>query len=192
METPKIYDFDPRNLPYDLLAAIGLMTTSAAQTEGIIEMAIAGCAGIDAEYGMAVTTHMTSPLRDSVLRSVAEIRIDDLDALDELDKLLDAINDALIKRNAVVHHTWCRDTKTGKTFTVKETARTRLESELLPMSVDQVKRDALFVYEAGINLLTFLIRHKLTPKAMTFRPRGHKSKAARKKRREIMLSRGGA
>jgi len=33
----KEYDFDPRNLPQDLLAAIGLMTTSAAQTESIVD-----------------------------------------------------------------------------------------------------------------------------------------------------------
>jgi hypothetical protein len=32
MEPAKIYDFDPRNLPQDLLAAIGLMTACAAQT----------------------------------------------------------------------------------------------------------------------------------------------------------------
>jgi hypothetical protein len=71
----KEYDFDPRNLPRDLLAAIGLMTSSAAQNEHCVEAAIAGCLGVDVEYGSAVTTHMTAPLRNSVLRSVAEIRM---------------------------------------------------------------------------------------------------------------------
>jgi hypothetical protein len=59
------YDFDPRNLPQDLLAAIGLMTTSAAHTESCVDEAIAGCLGVDYEYGQAVTTHMTMPLRFS-------------------------------------------------------------------------------------------------------------------------------
>jgi hypothetical protein len=193
MATFKEYDFDPRNLPHDLLAAIGLMTTSAAQTEDCVESAIAGCLGVDFEYGKAVTTHMTAPLRDSVLRSVAELKIDDLDALDELDQLLDNVNDANTKRNAVVHHAWCRDPETGAVFTHRETSRTRFESDLLPMSVDQVKSDALFVYEAGMALYSFLMAHKLLP---PFPPedrfRGHKSKAARKKRREAMLKRGGA
>jgi hypothetical protein len=188
----KRYDFDPRNLPQALLTAIGLMTASAAQTEGIVEWAIAGCLGVDAEFGMAVTTHMNAPLRDSVLRSVAEIRIDDLDALDELDNLLEEINQAYVKRNAVVHHTWCRDPETGAIFTVKETARTRVESDLLPMSVDQVKSDALFVYDAGMKLMGFLMTHELAPASPPVRPRGHKSKVARKKRREAMLKRGGA
>lgn len=193
MKPSKIYDFDPRNLPQDLLAAIGLMTTSAAQTESCIESAIAGCLGIDSEYGKAVTTHMAAPLRDSILRSVSEIRIDDLDALDELDRLLDAVNEAFGKRNAVVHHAWCRDPDTGAVFTHKETSRARYESDLIPMSVDHVKRDALFVYDAGMNLYSFLMARKLLP---PFPPdgrfRGHKSKAARKKRREAMLKGGGA
>jgi len=189
----KEYDFDPRNLPQDLLAAIGLMTASAAQTEGCIEAAIAGCLGVDFEYGKGLTTHMTAPLRDSVLRSVAEIRIDDLDALDRLDELLDAINEAYSKRNAVVHHAWCRDPDTDAVFTHKETSRARYESDLIPMSVDQVKSDALFVYQAGMDLYSFLLARDLLP---TFPPegrfRGHKSKAARKKRREAMLRRDGA
>jgi hypothetical protein len=58
MATLEDYDFDPRNLPQDLLAAIGLMTTSAAHTESCVDEAIAGCLGIDYEYGQAVTTHM--------------------------------------------------------------------------------------------------------------------------------------
>jgi len=193
MEPSTVYDFDPRNLPQELLAAIGLMTASAAQTESCVEDAIVGCLGVDFEYGIALTTHMAAPLRDSVLRSVAEIRIDNLDALDELDGLLDTINEGFIKRNAVVHHTWCRDPDTNAIFTVKETARARVESELLPMSINQVKSDAIFVYGAGMNLYSFLMRHNLLPPyPTTLRLRGHKSKAARKKRRAAMLKSGGA
>jgi hypothetical protein len=184
----KEYDFDPRNLPQDLLAAIGLVTASAAQTETIVQDAIAGCLGVDSEYGAATTTHMAAPLRDSVLRSVAEIRIDDLDALDELDQLLDQINAAYGKRNAIVHHTWCRDPDTGKVFTVKETARTRYEIDLLEMSVDQVKSDALFVYRAGMELMNFLIARRLLPPfTPASRFRDHKTKAERKKRRSRKL-----
>lgn len=181
----KEYDFDPNNLPKEMLAAIGLVIACSAQTESIVEMGIAGCLGIDFEYGGAVTTHMPSPLRDSVLRSAAEIRIDDLDTLDALDALLDAINNAYTKRNAVAHNSWCRDPDTGAIFTVKSAARTRYTMDLLPMTVDQVKSDAAFIYQAGMNLMSFLRVCGLLP---TFpeqpRPREHKSKAARKIRRE--------
>lgn len=74
----KEYDFDPRNLPKELLAAIGLATASASQTESLVEMAIDGCASLAVEFTAPTTTHMAAPLRDSVLRSAAEIRIDDL------------------------------------------------------------------------------------------------------------------
>jgi hypothetical protein len=184
MATLEYYDHDPRNLPQDVLAAIGLMTTSAAHTESCVDEAIAGCLGIDYEYGQAVTTHMPMKLRFDVLRSTAELRIDNLDALDELDDLLDRLDEAFKKRNAVVHHMWCRDPKTGNVVMVKETARQRVEIEAIPMSADQVKDDALFVYETGMALFSFLKAHNLLPPFPTaLRPRWHKSKEERKKRR---------
>jgi hypothetical protein len=185
MATLEDYDFDPRNLPQDLLAAIGLMTASAAHTESCVDEAIAGCLGIDYEYGQAVTTHMTMPLRFDVLRSAAELRIDDLDALDELDGLLERLDEAFKKRNPVVHHMWCRDPKTGDMFMVKETARQRVDIEAIPMSADQVKGNALFVYETGMALFSFLKAHNLLPPFPTaLRPRWHKSKEERRKHRE--------
>ena len=59
--------------------------------------------------------------------------------------------------------------------------------DLLPMSIKRVERDALFVYDAGMKLMDFLLRRDLAPAAPKFRPRDHKSKAARKKRREAKL-----
>lgn len=181
----KEYDFDPRNLPQEALAAIGLAVASSAQTESMIEMAIAGCAGVDIEYGGAITTHMAAPLRFSVLRSVAEIRINDLDDLDELDCLLDNCKDAFDARNGIAHHTWCQDPDSHDLFTVKQTARARYEMDLIPMTVDQVKLDAAFIYWAGMDLMTFLQRTGLLPSfPPPGRTRAHKSKAARKTRRK--------
>lgn len=182
----KEYDFDPRNLPPDALAAIGLAVTSSAQTESVIENAIAVCLGLDFEYGLAVTTHMSAPLRDNVLRAAAEIRINNLDALDTLDKILDHIkNEAIPKRNNIVHRTWGVDPETGEIFTVRQTARGRVEMELVKMPVDKIKSDALVIYEAGMALVRFLAEHQLFPTYPSHpRPRWHKSKAARKKRRK--------
>ena len=162
------------------------MITSAAQTESLISEAIAGCLGVDFEYGGAVTTHISVPLKFSILRSVAEIRIDDLDVLDELDVLLDAIEESLTKRNSIAHHQFMRDPSTEEVFAVKETSRTRYEMKLVPVSIDDIKRDALLVYNLGMALMTFLGMHGLRPEIpSSLRPRHHKSKAARKKRREI-------
>lgn len=183
MAPSKEYDFDPRNLPPELLNAIGLAIASFAQTEQIMESAIAGCLGIDSEYGAAITTHMPAPLRFSVLKSVAEIRIDDLDVLDELDELLVELEIAFNKRNDLAHNQWCRDPITGDLFTVKEKARKRYEMDLLPMTIDGVKSDALLIYQTGMDFMTFLVAHNLFPKLPPVRPREHKSKAARKIRR---------
>ena len=184
MNDDVVYDFDPRNLPQDLLAAIGLAITCSAQTEGMVDDAIHGCLGVDIEYGMATTTHMPIPLKFSVLRSTAEIRIDDLDALDVLNNILSEVKTAFDKRNDLAHNKWCSHPETGEIFRTKVTARSRLEGELLPMSIDGIKSDALFIYSAGIRLHQFLSIQGLLPAFPSgSRPRDHKSKAARKKRR---------
>jgi hypothetical protein len=68
---------------------------------------------------------------------------------------------------------------------VKETARLRVDIEAIPMSTDQLKDDALFVYDAGMALFWFLKAHNLLPLFPTaLRPRWHKSKEERRKRRE--------
>jgi hypothetical protein len=188
MQPSKVYDYDPRNLPSDMLQAIGLIAACSAQNEYIIQQAIGGCLGVDIEYSDAVTTHMSSPHRDNVLRAVAEIKIDSLDDLDQLDALLDKINEGFSRRNGYVRHSWCRDQKTNDCFTTQVTARGRVEVALLPIAVEKILEDADFIYVAGLELHSFLSeRGLLPPIPAKFRPRAHKSKAARKARRKKML-----
>jgi hypothetical protein len=179
-----VYDYNPNSIPPDYLAAIGLVTACSAQTEHIVEMLIGTLLGIDAEYQVAVTTHMTAPLRDGVVRAVAEIRIDDLDALDRLDILLDQVQTAIDKRNAIVHRRLTRHPTTGEVFAVKTSARGSVRSDLVPMPIDEIKSDALFIYDAGIALLQFMVSMGFEPRFPPDRPRAHKLKAARKARRK--------
>jgi hypothetical protein len=186
MADPETYDFNPYNLPRELKEAIGLVLSSASQTENVLNMMIGGCLGIDAEYSMALTAHMTLPLKMSVLRSVAEIRIDDLDDLDELDALLDQIDQALQKRHQYAHYGWCRSQTSGEIFIAKTVARTRLEGGLVRIECDAVLADAAMIYGSGMNLMKFMLDRDLSPPFPTQpRPRGHKSKAARKRRRKL-------
>ena len=72
----------------------------------MIQEAIAGCARVNMEIGRALTTHMTAPLRIDVLRALAEITVDDLDVLDELDELIDQFNAAAKKSGTVTLTTY--------------------------------------------------------------------------------------
>jgi hypothetical protein len=179
-----IYDYDPKNLPRALLKAIGQAIAAGSQTEAIISMAIMGCLGIDAEYGYAVTTHMTLPHKYDVLKSVAEIRLTNPADLDSLDTLLANIEKALGKRHLVAHDGWCRNPHTNETFRSHIRARGSLQAELIPVTAQSVEKDALFIYDAGMELMEFVQQHGLIPSIPGLRPRGHKTKAARKKRRE--------
>ncbi len=150
----------------------------------MIEAAIWGCLGLDVEYGMAVTTHMPNPLRMNTLKAAAEIRINDPALLDELDKLLGSLDSAINRRNDFAHQCWATDPDIGDVFTVKNSARGSVTTELLPQSIDKVESEAVAIYEAGIALWTFLMRNNLTPPIPLLRPRGHKTKSARKKNRK--------
>jgi hypothetical protein len=123
---------------------------------------------------------MAMPLRFSVLKSVAEIRIDDLDALDELDELIAKAEDAGNRRNAIAHHSWCHDPKTGEIFTVKETARSSYSMDLIPMTIDKVESDAEFIYEVGMEFMAFMKFNNIRPPIPPSRNRFHKTKPERK------------
>jgi hypothetical protein len=180
----KVYDWNPYSLPRELLEAIGLVGAAFAQSEEIVQDAIAGCAGLDIEYGLAFTTHLSMPMRIDILRAVAEIRIDDLDALDELDEHLAQFEAAAKKRNDCVHNRWCIDPATGHIFRAKHSARGSVKVELIPTTVEQIRADAKFIYEVGMNLFVFLKLHGFAPDIANRPSRAHKTKAARKRRRE--------
>jgi hypothetical protein len=59
----KEHDWNPNSLPCEMLKAIGLVNTCIAQSEELLQDAIAGCAGLDVEYGLAFTPHMAMPMR---------------------------------------------------------------------------------------------------------------------------------
>jgi hypothetical protein len=184
----KFYDFDPTNLPADILQALGFLLACSAQTEYAVEMAMAAILGIEAHYSAAITAHMSAPLLDNSLRAVAQIRIDDLDALDRLDELLDAVNEALTKRNSYVHGNIGRERDTNQCFLIRIEARGQLEGDSTPISVNNIKSDAHFILDTGLDLIQFTtslgfgLRFPASPPN-----RAHKSKAARKKRRKELL-----
>jgi len=156
-------DFDPRKLPRDYLEAIGLACACYAQTEDHLQMAIAGLLKIDSETGWAVTTHMTAPLRESVLKSLSDMKFDDLAEIEAFDIHLADVAEAGDRRNSIVHHMWCTDEQTGEVFQVRTKARTRVAVELTPISLESIQNDAKFIYDAGIELLRFLLTRNLIP-----------------------------
>lgn len=153
----EVLDFEPLSLPQEHLAAIGLMSAAASSTDSIIEMAIAGMLGIDGEQGYAVTAHMSAPLRASVLKSAAEIVLEDPRALDALDDIMEEIRVAVVERNDVVHGSWCVRHSDGTVFLVQQEARTHVAMSSRPVTVDEIESKALALYDAGMNLMRFLI-----------------------------------
>jgi hypothetical protein len=178
-----IYDYAPFNLPPEILRAIGLVVASASHSEHILNMAVGGALGLEQHYAIALTVHMPISLKVSALKSAAEFRLES-DDLDQLDLLLVDLDKAFGIRNKYAHHTFAVHPETGAVYRQAESARIRLEIELVLLTVNQIESDAAFVYKAGIALMEFLILKRLLP-AFVPTPinRDHKSPAARKQRR---------
>jgi len=188
-QEPYAFDFNAYSLPPAFLQAIGLVTAATAQTENEIEQLIAGCLGVDFEYGMAVTLHMSMPQRFNAAKAAAEIRLDDLDALDEMDELLDRAEKAFEHRNSIAHNQIAFETATNRVFLVKHSARGRIEQDIRELTVPAISKIAKEMYEVGLAIYAFAKKHGLlAPFPPGPRPRDHKSRAARKMRRKALLN----
>lgn len=185
MSEPQIiYDYDPNNLPDDYLRAIGRAIASASQTEHILNTAVGGILGIQSHLTIVAATHMSIPLKMSILKSAAEFRLE-VDDLDELDQILEKVQVAMGSRNKYAHDSWCQHPTTGQVYRQKENARVRLEMDLIQVSIDQIEHEAAVIYDTGLLLLAFLDTRGLLPShPEALSPRDHKSPAARKRRRQ--------
>ncbi|WP_349363062.1 MAG: hypothetical protein ABL307_12550 [Roseitalea porphyridii] len=179
------FDFDPRKLPKPYLEAIGLACACYAQTEDNVQMAISGILGVDGETGWALSTHMTAPLRESVLKSLTDIKFDNLDDIEEFDRLMADVSEAATRRNRLAHNLWAVDEETGDVYQVSTQARKRVAVDVKPISLKAIRADAAFIYDAGIELLRFLMAKNLLPALPSAeRPRFDKRKAIKNKRRK--------
>jgi hypothetical protein len=160
------------------------MSAAASSTDGVIEMAIAGMLGIDGEQGWAVTSHMSAPLRASVLKAAAEIALSDPHALDELDIHMEAIKKAAEARNDMIHGSWCVRHSDRTVFLVQQSARTHVEVSSRPVTVNEIKSKALALYEAGMGLMRFIMAVDMVPNLPRVRERGVNTPKARKAARE--------
>ncbi len=167
LEPAVIYDFDPHNLPEDLLRAIGLVTAAAAQTESIVQQFIGTLLGVDQAETIALTAHMSAPLKSHVAKALIELNGVSAGVVDMVDDLFEAIEAAADKRNVVVHNSLARHPETGEVFSVREKARGSLQVELQPVRVDEIERDATVIYEAGMDLMRFMLAYNLTPTPRT-------------------------
>jgi hypothetical protein len=181
-----IYDFDPNNLPPEMLRAIGLVVAASAQTESIVQQFIGAVLGIDEVETIAVTAHMSHPLKDDIARALIELNASRAEVVDMTDDLLDAINNAFEKRNVLVHNSFARHPETGEVFSHREKARGSTQIELKPIRVDEIEQDAALIYKVGMDLMSFMIVLGIKPADRT-RPI-HIPLNRKKKARELRRS----
>lgn len=166
-EPEVLYDFDPRNLPPEMLQAVGLVVASAAQTESVVQDFICGLLGIDMFVGRALTNQMSARLKDQVSRAIAELNGPSVSEVDRIDDLLDAINAAYAKRNAIVHGALCQHPATGEVLSYREQSRGSYRMSLQPVTAAAFENDALLIYEAGMNLMRFMTSRGIVPRNRT-------------------------
>lgn len=182
-----VYDFDPRNIPPEYLQAVGLVAMASAQTESIMQDLIGGLLGIDNIEAMALSAHMAAPLKDKIARALIELNARTAEYVDLVDDLLDAVNEALARRNVIVHNPLIRHPDTGEILSHRLKARGSLQLELRPITVEEIQQDAALIYEVGVAVLQFMAFYGLRLAERTraiFEPL-NRSKKARAERRDI-------
>lgn len=141
--------------------------------------------GIDNIDTLALTAHMSAPLKDHVARALIELKTNVADNVDDADDLLDEVDRALALRNTVVHNSFAIHPDTGEIFSYRLKARGSLQLDLEPIPVEEIQQVAALVYEAGMNVTRFMMRHSLEARVRTkplMVPLNRKPKARAKRR----------
>jgi hypothetical protein len=150
----KVFDFDPHNLPPDILAALGLVIACSVQTENIVEDVIAGLFDLEIVPAKILTTNMNMQVRASALRTAAERRWGDTNTYNVFEKAVTRVEKAVGERNRLAHLTWQRDPDTGDVYTSKVKARTGLRVHMDKITADSIRAIAEEVYHAGLDLMS--------------------------------------
>jgi hypothetical protein len=182
-----IYDFEPKNLPTEYLAAIGLVVANASQTDNIMRDFIGALLGIDNVETIALGTHMSTSMKDDIIRSLAELSAPCASEIDQIDDILDKIRSASSRRNEVAHNAFAIHPTTGEIFSMRERARGSLQVEFRPIKVEELLSIADEVYQAGMALMQFIIDRNLGNRFRTkplFEPLNRKTKARKARRDE--------
>lgn len=182
-----IYDFDPRNVPNEILRAIGLVTAAAAQTERILQTFIGALLKIDNIQAAALCAHMSFPLKETVIRTLAELEAPTMQEVDIIDTLLDDVKDALDKRNIVVHNSLAIHPHDGHVYSYRTRARGSFQLELKAITADEIEEDAATIYEVGMEIMRFMILRGIAPydRVSPLREPFNRKKSAREMRRDL-------
>jgi hypothetical protein len=159
-----IYDFDPNNLPPEYLAAVGLVVAAASQTDHVMRDFIGSYLGIDIAESLALGAHMSTPMKDDIIRALVELNAPNASEVDTLDDILDRVREATARRNAVAHNAFARHPDTGQVFSLRERARGSLQIDLKPIEVAELNEIAGEVYAAGIALMEYMMVRGIGPR----------------------------
>jgi hypothetical protein len=134
---------------------------------------------------VAVGAHMSFPLKETIMRTLAELDAPYVNEVDAVDDLLDAVKVALDKRNVIVHNSLAMHPTNGEVYSYRERARGSLQVELKVIAVEEIEKDAAAIYEVGMDIMRFMMSRGLEPRqrAGPLRVPINRKKAARDARR---------
>lgn len=185
------YDYDPMNLPQDVLQAIGLVIACAADAESGLDEAIAGLIGTDYERGKAISSHMNMPVKFGAVRSLAQTRFSGVLELDAINGILGELERSLAARNRYAHGVWATQKHDKTPVLIESKARNGVEVNVRIVDVAEVIEIAKGIKAASLSLVSFLNGANFVPDFPPIdRPRGHYGKKARTAHRNQSLNTG--
>src|SRR5690606_29810176 len=144
-----VFDYDPRNLPPELLKAVGLAITSWVQTENVIKQVIAGMLRLTFIQGLAVTTEMSNHHLLNALSTLADLEFDEHEQ-DLLAPLVKRLRKGCTARNELSHDQWYRHPKTNELFLRRDSAKGSIKISSVPRTVAEIEMAAAEIYQVGM------------------------------------------
>lgn len=179
-----IYDFDPRKLPPDLQRALGLVVAAASHTEGALQQMIAAVLRTDMISANALSAQMSTPQKLDVIRSLVELYAASVDVVDDVDDIIDAIRDAVEKRNGLAHCLFGIHPETKEVIKFKATARGSVVIRVDKVAIHEIEDIGHEIYWSGIKLVELMGKLNAAPSApRPMRQKLARSRAARDRRR---------
>jgi hypothetical protein len=146
-------------IPDEYLTEIGRVTTRWAMLESVIDLCLTLLIG-NREFDVRsaiIFNHMAFPMRIDVMGALVSQLLPDYSGLAEFPTVHQLLKQAQEKRNLIAHSKWGVDEQTGQVTVSRLTARGKLKTSIVPISVAEITAAADLIAKAAHDLLVLVV-----------------------------------
>lgn len=155
------------DIPDEYLTEIGRVTTRWAMLESVIDLCLTLLSG-NREFDLRsaiIFNHMAFPMRLDVMGTLVDRLLPDYSGLSGFPTVLQSLKQAQEKRNSIAHSKWGVDEQTSQVHISRLTARGKLKTSIVPISVAEISAVADLIAKAVHDLYVLVVNAGTTNSA---------------------------